>query len=198
MRNVRLVMFIKLIVLIGALILAWCLLFLDITSTPAEQSTVIVLDIGSGMMTQDVVTSKWDYITRFSAAKKMLTKIVQAYPERSFGLITYGAEIEYLLPPTLDSGTLLQYINSLLASQYAKDAEWSPWLLAALQDKDMLIVGDVTLPKSLTNHSQTLPLAEYQHFSPALRDSLASFGRISTTQTQWLIIVLCLLAVLSL
>lgn len=66
-------------------------------------------------MTQDISTSKGDFITRLDAAKKIVTKILQTYPQRSFGLITYGSTVEYLIPPTTDSGTLLQYTNSLLA-----------------------------------------------------------------------------------
>ena len=75
------------------------------------------MDVSSEASTQDIATSvPNDFITRLDAAKKIVTKIVTEFPQRSFGLITYGSEITYLIPATTDSGTLLQYVTSLLAS----------------------------------------------------------------------------------
>lgn len=62
------------------------------------------MDVGSDMLTQDILTTTAnDFITRLDAAKKIVTKIIAESPQRSFGLITYGSQIDYLIPPTTDS-----------------------------------------------------------------------------------------------
>jgi hypothetical protein len=82
--------------------------------TPRQETLVIVIDMHTGMMVQDIATSQGDMITRLDAAKQIIEKMVQTYPQRSFGLITYGQDIDYLIPPTLDSGNLLQYVGGLI------------------------------------------------------------------------------------
>jgi hypothetical protein len=82
------------------------------------------MDVSNDMMTMDIPTPvPNDYITRLDAAKKIVKKIIAEFPQRAFGLITYGPQIDYLLPATLDSGTLLQYVTSLLASQQSGNVE---------------------------------------------------------------------------
>jgi hypothetical protein len=103
--------------LLAATIVAGSLFFMGRSSTPAEQATVIIIDVQQDMLTPDVETKvPGDFITRLDASKKIIQRIIAEYPQRSFGLITYGSEIDYLIPATLDSGTLLQYVTSLLAS----------------------------------------------------------------------------------
>lgn len=217
MRKIKTLVFIKLLLLIGAMILAWCLIFVNKSPAPVEQSTIIILDVSSGMMTQDIATTTAnDFITRLDAAKKIIQKIVSEFPQRSFGLITYWPEIDYLIPSTFDSGTLLQYTNSLLVQSAEIRVQnvgtkntptpwtlnsklwtrWSTWLVAALQDKQLIILGDVKLPKSLLKNAQIIPLDTYKTFNP--ENSLTrQHVNISTVQTQWLIIILCLLVILS-
>lgn len=204
MRKIKILVFVKLLLLIGAMILAWFLIFVNKSPAPVEQSTIIILDVSSGMMTQDIATTiANDFITRLDAAKKIIQKIVTESPQRSsstagkFGLITYGPEIDYLIPATTDSWVVLQYSNSLV-TRIGNVGTWSTWMVAALQDKNIIVLWDVKLPKSLQKEAQIIPLNTYKSLNPALRDSLTSFSRISTVQTQWLIIILCLLVILSL
>jgi hypothetical protein len=99
---------------------------------------------------------------------------------------------------------LLQYVTSLLASDKINieekrkggTEEWSTWFIAALQGKNIIILGDVKLPKTLLKNAQIIPLDTYKTFNP--ENSLTrQHVNISTVQTQWLIIILCLLVILS-
>lgn len=215
MRNIKILMFSKLLVLIGAIILTCFLILIGPSKTTTEQSTVIILDVQTGMLKQDISVTKGDVITRLDAAKKIITKIISAFPQRSFGLLTYGSEITYLIPPTSDSWILLQYVNSLLTESNVES--WTTntrgvegwgldkrddWLLTALKDKNIITIWNIELPKSLLDKSQIIPLDSYATFDPtnlSTSQPLLSWkDNVSTTQTQLLIILLCLLIVLSL
>ena len=195
MRNIKTLVFVKLLLLVWAMILAWCLIFINKLSAPVEQSTIIILDVSSGMMTQDIPTGKWDLITRLDAAKKIVQKTIAEFPQRSFWLITYWSQIDYLIPSTTDSGTLLQYTNSLL-TQSGNVSERSTWLIAALQGKNSIVLWNISLPKSLLKNAQIVPLVSYKTFQPS-NLSTSQHLNVSTVQTQWLIIILCLLTILS-
>jgi hypothetical protein len=79
------------------------MLLLPSSRAPREETTVIVLDMHTGMMTQDIAAAKGDLITRLDAAKQIIDRLVQNAPQRLFGLVTYGQDITYLIPPTADS-----------------------------------------------------------------------------------------------
>ncbi|MCX6822902.1 MAG: VWA domain-containing protein [candidate division SR1 bacterium] len=204
MRKIKTLVFVKIFLLIGAMILAGFLIFVNKSPTPVEESTIIIMDVGSDMLTQDILTTTAnDFITRLDAAKKIVTKIIAESPQRSFGLITYGSQIDYLIPPTTDSGTLLQYASSLVTRMKNEEVRsknfgvWSTGLIAALQGKNIVVLGNVALPKSLEKNAQIIPLATYKNFQPV--NSLTfEHVNLSTSQTQWLIIILCLLVILSL
>ncbi len=194
MRKIKTLVFVKILLLIGAMILAWFLLFINKSPTPIEESSIIVLDVSSGMMTQDIPTGKWDLITRFDAAKKIITKIITEFPQRSFWLITYWPQIDYLIPPTTDSGTLLQYASSLLTQSWAVSKR-TPSLMWALQGKNIIVLWNVALPKAVEKNAQIIPLTKYNN--PSINFLTFQHSNISTVQTQWLIIILCLLVILS-
>ena len=215
MRKIKTLVFMKLLLLIGAMILAWCLMFINKSPTPIEESRIIIMDVSSWMMTQDIPTSKWDYITRLDAAKKIITKIISDFPQRSFGLITYGSKITYLIPATLDSGVLLQYSNSLLAESNVENwtrsagvdsvvgRSWeltkrNAWLLESLKNKSIIVLWDVSLPKILLTKSQKISLTTYATFNPQSSIFNLPSSEVSTTQTQLLVALLCLLVILSL
>lgn len=69
------------------------------------------------MLTQDITTSQGDKITRLDAAKQIIHQLIQTYPQRAFGIVTYGKKIIYLIPPTTDSGIVLQYVDSIFIAQ---------------------------------------------------------------------------------
>jgi hypothetical protein len=209
MRKIKTLVFIKLLLLIGAMILAWFLIFINKSPAPVEQSTIIILDVSSGMMTQDIPTSKWDLITRLDAAKKIVQKIIAEFPQRAFWLMTYWPQIDYLIPSTFDSGTLLQYANSLLAESNVESwtrkagvenwglAQRNEWLLESLENKNIIVLWDVPLPKMLLTKAQKISLATYKNFNPQSSIFNLPSSEVSTVQTQWLIIILCLLVILS-
>ncbi len=193
MHKVKRLIFIKLLLLIWAMILAWWLLFTHHKVLPAEESTIIILDVGTGMMKQDITTNKGNMITRLDAAKKIITKIISDYPQRSFWLITYGSKITYVLPPTTDSGNYFQYVNSLLVES-GNTSQRSTWLLGALEGKNIIVLWHVDLPKSLLTQSQTISLTSYMTDNPPL--STSQHLNLSASQFEWLITILCLLLVL--
>ena len=209
MIKIKTLVFIKLLLLVWAIILAWFLIFLNKSPEPVEQSTIIILDVNSGMMTQDISTSKWDLITRLDAAKKIITEIVSEFPQRSFGLLTYGSEITYLIPATIDSWTLLQYVTSLLAESNVESwtrkagvESWgllkrNAWLVESLKNKNIIVLWDVPLPKSLIKTAQKISLPTYKTFVPKNLSTSQPLN-VSTTQTQLLVVLLCLLVILSL
>lgn len=209
MLTAKSLIFIKLLLLIWAIFLAWCLIFVDRKPVAVEESTVIILDVSADMNIQDVPGAGNNHVTRMNAAKKIITKIVTDYPQRSFWLITYGSEIVYLIPPTSDSWTLLQYVDSLLASKKdgnmekwknatkgspvrGKMAERNTWLTAALQGKDIIVLGDVKLPTSLS--AQKIQLNTYR--DEVFNLSIPQSFNVSTVQTQLLTILLCIIAIL--
>ena len=209
MRHIKTLVFIKLLLLLWAMILAWFLIFVNKSPAPVEESTIIIMDVSSEASTQDIATSvPNDFITRLDAAKKIVTKIVTEFPQRSFGLITYGSEITYLIPATTDSGTLLQYVTSLLASdkngnieklRNGNMMEWSTWLIAALQGKNIVVLWNVNLPKSLVPQANIIPLSSYKNPSilPSFHTSINK-SHLSIWQTQRLVLLLCLLTILAL
>lgn len=203
MRNTKLLMFIKSLLLLIAIILAWFLVFVPGDAEPAEQSTVIIIDIGSGMRTQDIANEKWFMISRMTAAKEIITKIIQTSPERSFGLITCWEDIDYLVPPTLDSGTVLQYIESLVIStQSAKMQNMrTTGLIASLQDKDILSIWNIDVPVSL--HAKNIWLGtdirSLKNIDMIIKkNSTFKHFNISTTQIRRLMVLLCVIAFLAL
>jgi len=64
----------------------------------------------------------------------------------------------------------------------------------ALKDKNIIILGDVKLPTSLS--AQTISLTDYRTFDPQSSIFNPPSLDVSTTQTQLLVALLCLLAIL--
>ncbi len=220
MHNTKAIIWIKICLLVAAIILAGVVFFIPASPQTNDPTTVIIIDMHTWMLTQDIIAENWALITRLDAAKQIITQLVQTHPERSFWLVTYGDEINYLIPPTLDTWNLLQYANGLLVLQsWNVEAlkrwsvsEWSTWLSEALKWKQLVIIGDIDLPSSLRTHAINLLLWTQIH-SLNNRDvttknlNLSTFpplvlhqggSNLSTFQATWLIVLLCLISVLAL
>jgi len=60
-------------------------LFLGRLPAPVEQSTIIIIDVSSEALTQDIATTvPNDFITRLDAEKKIVTKIISEFPQHAF------------------------------------------------------------------------------------------------------------------
>lgn len=206
---------IRICLLLAATIIAGSLLFMGRSSTPAEQATVIIIDVQPDMLTPDIETKvPGDFITRLDASKKIIQRIVSEFPQRTFGLITYGSEITYLIPATIDSWTLLQYVTSLLAESNVESwtrkagvdpavgrswglAKRNAWLLESLKNKNIIVLWNIDVPRALEKNAQIISLANYKDFQPA-NSLIRQHVNLSTSQTKWLIVILCLLVILSL
>ena len=104
---------IKLLLLVIALCLAGILAFGENTSTHApDQKIVFVVDINRSMNTQDVLLDNKP-ISRLQAAKYIIQKIIFSQPDYSYGLVIFNAGVDYLIPPTFDTGTFLLYLSGI-------------------------------------------------------------------------------------
>ncbi|MFA7717624.1 MAG: VWA domain-containing protein [Candidatus Absconditabacterales bacterium] len=220
MHNVKAIIRIKICLLVAGAVLAGTMLLFPSSPVSREETTVIIIDMHTGMLVQDIATSKGDLITRLDAAKKIITQLVLKYPQRLFGLVTYGQDINYLIPPTLDSGNLLQYVNGLLVAQngnveilptdrqawkHGNVSERSTGLVESLKGKDLLIIGDIVLPQSLASHVQNIGLGTTIHSLSNLDTIIKNFNastfppfNLSTFQFQRLVGLLCLMTILAL
>jgi von Willebrand factor type A domain len=219
MRNVKAIIWIKICLLVAGMILAWMLLIFPSPKVSHEETTVIIMDMHTGMMIKDIAAAKGDLITRLDAAKQIIDKLVQTYPQHLLGLITYGEDITYLIPPTTDSWNLLQYVDSLLISvnseqwtvnsggkeDLKKKESRSTWLLDALAGKNLLVIGNVPLPPSLAIHAKNIWLGTTIHsirtidaIVQMINDSDSQTLNISTIQFQRLVVLLCIIIALAL
>lgn len=73
---------------------------------------IFVLDVSPSMAALDIGTG-----SRLDAAKKSISKLVEATPETAFGLVALGSESALLVPPTMDHGTFLNRLSNLVIGQ---------------------------------------------------------------------------------
>ena len=71
-------------------------------------------------------------------------------------------------------------------------------MVAALQDKDIIILGNVQLPKSLEKNAQIIPLETYKNLTTHYSLLTTHRQSVSNIQAQRLVLLLCLLTILAL
>jgi hypothetical protein len=89
------------------------------------------LDTNRTMNTKDVFS--WTkQISRMQAAKILIQKTISSDLQFSYGLILFNAGTDYIIPPTFDTWTFLQYLSWIttnLLPDWAKNFAQLSWLL---------------------------------------------------------------------
>lgn len=94
---------IQLFLFAAALVLAVFLAFAHYTQENTLDCTkVFVLDVHESMTRSDVLSGDTQ-ISRFAAAKHIITTTLLADPSCVYGLVLFGERADYVLPPTFDT-----------------------------------------------------------------------------------------------
>jgi len=192
--NYRFLLWIKFILLLFALGIASFLAFFDTTnSIDVDQHIVFVLDTSSTMATKDILSGV-TYISRLSAAKKLISTTIFSEPHFSYGLVILNTHLEYIIPPTFDTGIFLAYLSGIttnLSTLWPNDFAQLRWLPDDIRTS-YIVVSDFA---SMDQHSISLP--QYMSSLPIRHESsLVLSPNISLSQRIFLYILLWVLVFL--
>lgn len=156
MQRVSVYFLIKGCIALMALVVGGVLIWNGSPSQEVYHTATFVLPLDTGMDTTDVMTNKWENITRLQASIQCIKDIVSTYPQYAFGIITQGKTTRYLLPPTQDTGTITQYIQSILTDGSALSPKsWTTEIQSALGSTPSIWLGNE--PSSDIKFTYTLP-----------------------------------------
>ncbi|MEI7563541.1 MAG: hypothetical protein WCJ39_08150 [bacterium] len=101
-----------------------------------------ILSLESGMNTADIPTAQGEMMTRLQASVQCIQDSLSLHPSYSFGIITQGEIFRYLIPPTQDTGAILQYAQSILTEgSLPKAVVWTSGMQIATQDTRLVCLA---------------------------------------------------------
>lgn len=116
LKKFKYLIIIKLWLLVLSITIFWYLFFFtnqNKNNSFYEKKIIFILDVSHSMNTQDIKTTYWLYIPRLEASKQLIAKTIQQTPNNKFWMIIFSKKSNYFIPPTYDTGTLLNYLSWL-------------------------------------------------------------------------------------